>query len=498
MPEFARDFYRLLAGEVNVQGSNAAEAWKIEWLGKQGMHLTVIGPENVTESGFLRIDRLFSAEDTRDVRLYLHGGDDNVVVLGERDSGINVRIICSEGKDRVDLNTDPAGVHVYDPRTSYPVEAGEMKVHAEPWAEPGQLSEAAPGLPAGGAQTALPYQDWGSRTNWWPVLDLNSDLGLVLGASLTKNRYGFRSHPYRNQQNASLAYSFGMNRFRIRYGYRQGFANSSSFLTFHTKFSAIEYLNYYGFGNDTSKDFEAGYYDNDAYLIDLAVGYAWDRGDLALRCNWRFAAHKDHDGQQTLLATEQPYGYGEFKYSGLTAGLEYDSRNSGAYATRGFHFMLDGAWYPGLFDASPSSFGYLGGSGTGYLRINGPLVGAARVGGRRLWGNFPYFEAATIGGGDTVRGYAQKRFAGDTSVFGNVELRRKFLDTYLLLPGELGLFLLGDAGRVYVNGDSPGGWHSSWGFGLWGGTLKRITTMSLSLAFGAEGTSFYFNFGMEY
>ena len=97
-----------------------------------------------------------------------------------------------------------------------------------------------------------------------------------------------------------------------------------------------------------------------------------------------------------------------------------------------------------------------------------------------------------------MRGYDQQRFAGDTSVFGNVELRRKLLDTYFLLPGELGVFLLGDAGRVYVNGDSPGGWHSSWGFGIWGGALKRISTMSLSLAFGEEGTSFYFNFGMEY
>jgi len=498
LPEFAREFYRLLAAEVDVNGSNAAELWQVEWLGKQGMHLTVIGPENETESGSFRIDRLFSAEDTGDVRLYLHGGDDTVVVGGERDCGINVRIICSAGIDRVDVKTDPSGVHVYDPRTSNPVEAGEIKVNSKPWAEPGQLSDEAPGLPEGGAEMALPFQDWGSRTLWGPVLDLNSDLGLVLGASWTRQNYGFRSHPYRNQQNASLAYSIGMNRFRARYGYRHAFANSSSLLTFQTMFSAIEYLNFYGFGNDTSKDFEANYYDNDAYLIDLAAGYAWERGDLALSCNWRFAAHKDQEGQQTLLTMEQPYGYGEFKYTGLTAGLDYDSRNSGTYATSGFHFMMDGAWYPGVLDGARTPFGHIGGTGKGYLRILGPLVGAARVGGRKLWGEFPYFEAATIGGGDTVRGYDQQRFAGDTSVFGNVELRRKLLDTYFLLPGELGVFLLGDAGRVYVNGDSPGGWHSSWGFGIWGGALKRISTMSLSLAFGEEGTSFYFNFGMEY
>jgi len=289
-----------------------------------------------------------------------------------------------------------------------------------------------------------------------------------------------------------------VNRFRVHYGYRQGFVATSSFMTFNAKFSAIEYLNYFGFGNDTSNEFEESFYDNDAYLIDLALGWAWERGPLALKCNWRFAAHQDLEGQQNLLALGQPYGYGEFKYTGLTSGLEYDTRDIGAYATRGTRIRLDGAWYPGVIDATEGAFGYLDGSVAGYLRLHGPLIGAARIGGRKLWGNFPYFEAATVGGGDTVRGYAQQRFAGDTALYGNAELRRKLFDAYLMLPGELGVFLLGDAGRVYVNGESPGRWHSNWGFGLWGATVNRATTLALSLAFGDEGTRFYFSFGMEY
>jgi hypothetical protein len=496
--EFAREFYLFLAGEVDVHGSDTSEVWQVEWLGEEGLRLTVTAADSAHAPQAPRIERQFSAAETHDVRLYLNGGDDVVGVRGNRDCDIDLRIICSAGGDRVDVDKDPGGIHVYDPRTSNPVHAGDLKVHTKPWQVPGHPSGSSAESEADPAMLVAPYRDWGSTVSMLPVLDLNSDLGLVLGASLTKNRYGFRYHPFRNRYNASLAYSVGKNRFRMRAGFRKGFVNSSSWLTFDTTFSAIEYLNYFGFGNNTARVFDEDIYATDAFLIEFLFGYAWERGPLALRCQWRFVAHKDHEGQQTLLALEQPYGYGTFRHTGLVSGLDFDTRDNGAYATRGTRIRVDGAWYPKAFDASQGAFGYLNATGSGYLRIYDHLIGAARIGGRKLWGEYPYFEAATVGGGDTVRGYAQRRFAGDASVYANVELRRKLFSEFLLLPGELGAFLLGDAGRVFVNGESPGGWHSSWGFGLWAAKVNRLTTLSVALAFGDEGTSFYLNFGMEY
>src|SRR5204862_214290 len=77
-----------------------------------------------------------------------------------------------------------------------------------------------------------------------------------------------------------------------------------------------------------------------------------------------------------------------------------------------------------------------------------------RVAGRKVWGTYPYYEAAYIGGDSTVRGFVEHRFAGDAAVFGNVELRLSLARFFVLVPGRLGIFGLGDAGRVYVSGQT--------------------------------------------
>jgi len=43
-----------------------------------------------------------------------------------------------------------------------------------------------------------------------------------------------------------------------------------------------------------------------------------------------------------------------------------------------------------------------------------------------------------------------------------------------------------DAGRVYVNGSSPGGWHVVAGGGLWFGVLDQATGFSVTFTTSAE------------
>jgi hypothetical protein len=45
--------------------------------------------------------RTFHQEDTKDIRIYLLGGDDKVVVAGEVESSITVRVIGGKGDDEL-------------------------------------------------------------------------------------------------------------------------------------------------------------------------------------------------------------------------------------------------------------------------------------------------------------------------------------------------------------------------------------------------------------
>ena len=120
---------------------------------------------------------------------------------------------------------------------------------------------------------------------------------------------------------------------------------------------------------------------------------------------------------------------------------------------------LGGTAYPKALDVK-SAFGEAHGSASTYLSAKLPLqpVLGLFAGGKRVWGTFPYHEAAFVGGGETVRGYREQRFAGDAAAWGSAELRLFLTRSGFIVPGRIGVLGLTDAGRVWLKGDSPGGW----------------------------------------
>jgi hypothetical protein len=98
-----------------------------------------------------------------------------------------------------------------------------------------------------------------------------------------------------------------------------------------------------------------------------------------------------------------------------------------------------------------------------------------------------------------VRGYSFERFAGDAMVFGNAEARVPLARVKLLVRGDLGVLGLADAGRVYLDGESQGDWHTAYGGGLWFRFQIRSSVVAASAAYaqGDKGT-LYLKLGMPF
>jgi outer membrane translocation and assembly module TamA len=158
---------------------------------------------------------------------------------------------------------------------------------------------------------------------------------------------------------------------------------------------------------------------------------------------------------------------------------------------------VEGRVFPSVWDVR-TTFGEVHGEAATYLTPGrGPTL-ALRVGGKRVWGDYPFQEAAYIGGGDTVRGFRRERFGGDGSLYGNAELRFPLLHFLVLLPGEMGLFALGDAGRVFLNGETSDKWHYAGGGGVWFSFISRANTLSVAVAGSKERTGLYVNAGFMF
>jgi hypothetical protein len=185
------------------------------------------------------------------------------------------------------------------------------------------------------------------------------------------------------------------------------------------------------------------------------------------------------------------YGAGKFGQVGWKAAASVDTRDVPAAASRGVRLDLGASLFPKLWDVE-STYGEVHGAASTYLSVaNAPMrpTLALRVGGRKVWGSYPFQSAAYIGDASSVRLGRQNRYGGDASVYANAELRVKLSRIFLILPGDVGLFALGDIGRVYLDGENSNRWHNAVGGGVWVSFLGPANTLSVALARSEVGTS---------
>jgi hypothetical protein len=131
-----------------------------------------------------------------------------------------------------------------------------------------------------------------------------------------------------------------------------------------------------------------------------------------------------------------------------------------------------GSGYPSIWDVD-SHYESLDAVAAAFFTLpipKKPVLGF-RAGGKKLWGSFPYFDAAFLGGSETLRTEERQRYAGDASLYGSTELRVPIARFPFILPLDVGAIGFMDAGKVYMNGDSPGGFHTAMGGGFWVGFL---------------------------
>jgi hypothetical protein len=168
------------------------------------------------------------------------------------------------------------------------------------------------------------------------------------------------------------------------------------------------------------------------------------------------------------VSATRPYGSGAFGEAGLRMSFTHDNRFPTHHARRGTVLDLSASYYPALWDVH-SAFESISALGAVYFTIPVPMHPylGLRAGGRKVFGDFPFQEAAFIGGRSNVRSLDPQRYAGDASLYATAELRVPVAKFTLLLPLNIGLVATEDVGRVYLKGESPDGWHNDFGAGFY-------------------------------
>jgi Haemolysin secretion/activation protein ShlB/FhaC/HecB len=497
LPQVATAFYESLARWVDVQGTDRDEVVTLtrEADGSAVLELATAGEGGVPAAPYF--SRRFLRGETKEVRVYLYGGNDRFTATGPR-GGVPVRVSGGAGTERFD-DSRSGGTRFYD------VDAGEVQegpgtsVTTREWKR----------VPYKKETPWMDKQDFGSLTLLQPLLWWEPDPGIVLSMGATRYTYGFRKQPYSSMQHVAVEYKTKRTAFGASYEADFRWARPGFATFIEAWVDGADNYNFYGAGNESPKISDEF---NEAdqrtfYLFPSLFAYENQRRTfwLALGPEAKFAKNRAAD--DTLVATEQPYGFGDFGQVGGRFRFELDTRGrtlagmgSAGFAPgskrsdTGLEGELDARLYPKAWDVE-ETFGVFTGWLTGYWQPASQLTLAARVGGQKNWGRYPWHESAFIGGSDSVRGYDRNRFAGDSSAYGNVQAMVGLFNLNLVLPLRVGVLGLVDTGRVWVEGESSDKWHSSAGGGIY---VRLITTDLVAhalLAHGDEGTRVYANIG---
>ena len=527
LPEFADEYYEMISRQAEIKATDKDEYVQCEHLPNGNLAVRIgLAEGNGGQWKAPYFQRTFQPGETREVRIHLRGGDDRADVSGP--GGPIVVHIDGGGGDDTLTNGSESGAsktRFYDSRGKNRFVTGEgARIDESSYRRPH-------GTHTPNARYAL---DWGERSGSLPIFMIDPDLTVYVGVLHSRQYFGYRKDPFSSQHTykAGLAGVNGFERLRPFLSYTGHFRRPLREFDANVRFdfSGIRSLQFYGFGNNTEIRQPDSFYKVRQYYLVFSPALAYrgadyreemsgfslallrsrlaiDLGPIIKYGNTPLNANKG-----SLIGTleDRLYGMGSFGQVGAKGEVRFDTRNNPGYPTRGFWVRVGGAIYPEVWNVN-STFGSLDAEASTYLTARIPTrpTLALKGGARKVWGSYPFFESAFLGGtgvigtgisGGNLRGYQKNRFAGDTSLFGNSELRLILTEVNLFVAGELGLFGTADAGRVFYEGDPPGTdkWHTSIGGGFWLSFLNRRHTVSAAVVKGDDLTGVYLRGGFMF
>ncbi len=500
----ARTLYLSLAKEVSITGTEESDYFEIMVPSDTVLKISGYEQKKNGQKGPQFYHRTFYASETRKIHLYGLNGEDRFEIKGNHLSKIELNIIGGdnideivsiEGLKRENIFVYGDGNTVISPDRSVRLKKRFDPEELEYDRELFEYDVVYPGIFSG----------------------YNPDDDLFVGGGPVFTKYS----RYRQQRYEILGnYAISTSAFNMRFGAQQSFPLRRVEINFSSQFNSPEYAgNYFGMGNET--EWEVPRSEKEFYRLRMSRFYTeldfvkWlDVARIhkagpglfysftdAEQTAGRFIAMSENGLTADDLATHA-YTGAYFKYelntlAGMERKTEEEFAGSNTFPTRGTHLNTRAGYYAGLNEET-DHFLKLSGDWVTYLSFSQRprVVYALRIGGEKLFGDYAFHEAATLGRTENLRGYRETRFYGDASLYLNAEvrIRMKQFQTYLL-NGTAGVLLFNDTGRIWLDGENSKKWHNGTGLGLW---FSPFDMAVMSVSYAASADDRLFNFTVNY
>ena len=489
--ETANEYYKILNKYAVVAGTDKDDWFEINRLNDTETEVKVF--RNIGDKKKrLFYYKIFSSDDTKE--LWVFGLDDDDIFEVKNPSnftGVKVRIIGGHNNDiyRVDNGKNVALYDFKSKKNTFEKTSGAKVKLSDDY----ELN------------TYQPLKLRNSFNQIIPTIGFNPDDGVRIGFLNTYTYNGFRQNPFTQQHTIGASYYFATSGFDVKYQgeFAHVFENWNAELK--ARFTSPNFaVNFFGFGNDTENfDDDLGLDFNRVKLrqIDFSPSLVW-RGQLGakvkLGLSYENISVEETNDRFINTFYQQNGEETNSDFVGAHATYTYENRDNEAFPTLGMGTSLE-AGYKENLSKEGGSFGYIIPS----LSFDYKLIPSGRLVLATKWkahfnlgDEYEFYQAASIGGVDGLRGFRNQRFTGKTSYYQNTDIRFSLAKKRTrLLPTAMGLFGGFDYGRVWMPEMSSGRWHTSYGGGFF---LNASDIISVNTAIFASEDGPRFTFGLGF
>lgn len=470
LQNWASKQYKNLQKTVIITGTDKKERFEIIRLPQGKTQIKTFRIKKDSEE--LVHEKTYSKELTNEIWIYGLDDEDVFQVNGESDKYIKIRLIGGQNNDLYQIENGKK-ILVYDYKTK------KNRLETD-------------------SKTKIRLTDNYDINNYdykkpkynipflLPNAGFNPDDGVWLGAKYSYQINRFIQDPFSQKHSISALYAFATNGVEAKYN--GIFANVRGIWDLHlnARFTSPSFsVNYFGAGNTTENldddlgmDFNRVRMQSFGFAPSLVRNGRYGTTIEAKIGVENIKIEKTENRIMSIPDVLNPNVFDDIFFAKTSLEYAYNNYDNTSFPTMGFTFSVNASWTINLEETKrnfPALEAYLG--FTRKITRNGKLTFGTIFKTKAIFGNdFEFYQGASIGGNNGLRGYRNERFLGKTSYTQSSDVRL-VLGSHNkgLIPVKYGIMTGYDYGRVWLKDENSNRWHQSYGGGFWLGAAELLS-----------------------
>lgn len=413
----------------------------------------------------------YTSDVTKEIWVY-GLDDDDVLMVNGSDSSIQLKLIGGRNNDVYDIHSD-TNIKIFDYKSknnTFYTNKGK-KILKDQY-----------------AINQYDYRKVPLNTfSLLPNVGYNKDNGVMIGVSGSYEIKKFNQNPFTQKHTFGAKYDFATSGIIANYvGKFKDYSNSGFWSLEGLMTSSNFSRNFFGLENMTYYDheaFEDHYYRVRTSQLEIKPSYEWKgRNGSSFLVGATYESTKIEKTNNRLvdqqLVTALSDTYNRNHYLGARMLYQFSNYDNTQEPTVGLGFSFLGGTRHNL-ESKKQSHQYI----RSKLNWVVPLTKDKRmtwsssyVFEKLVGDDFHFYQAASIGSNNGLRGYRQQRFIGHTAMVSSQDIRFKMKDiSNSFLPLSYGIYAGYDVGRIWSKYDLSNSWKHSYGGGVWFNALESFT-----------------------